>query len=382
MKKLIILMLGIFTLIVFSIVKANASDDVCIFKNIQKLNHKVKIQTRDCSEYLKAKDCQENWQVQDMYKYANSLARIAKKASMTPYKTATRKTRTNCHLANGNFIKEDEFCNAMVAKEVILSYAPSNCEQLACPDNKDEEGIFNKLVKRYNKCYIYNEKQEKKNPWYVIDAKPMTDEEYEKTLSSEELTQKHRREKLSAEYKSGKYYTKEEKIGLIDEKIAKKELYFEDITKDKAESIIKSYPNDEDNIRKNIVGGEQYFYNVLDFIETTKCVNITIDDTKETVALYDVIMQLGQSFFLKNEDYFVSIKEPHEVAWVAKQLDKIDDKCLLRVFKEKEIDLDKLPDFMAKEKYGYFLNNLKNYKEFWNNAVKDKKYMLFVMDLY
>jgi hypothetical protein len=366
------------------ITSANAVDvnNICIFKNSQRSSHSVKIQTRDCQEYLKVKDCQENWQVEDMYKYANLLTQIAKENSMTPYKAATNKNRDNCHEENGRFKITDKLCNAMVAKEVILSYAPSNCEQLACLNAKQEEKIFNQLVKRYNKCHAYSEKQRKQAPPYVVDAKPMTEEEYEKTLSPEELIEKQRKDNLSEQYFSGKYFPAEEKMKLLQEGIGKKELYFQDITKEKAKIIMDAYPNDEDTIRKNVVGGSQPFYNFADFMEAAKCINVPIEDNDEIMTLDEVILNIGQVYILKNKDYFVSVKNPEEVKWVAKKLDEVNNDCMLKIFKEKNKHLERLPPYWTEDEYEFFVKNFENYKEFWKQAAKDKKYMLFVTDLY
>jgi hypothetical protein len=90
--KIIILIFGILSLLIFSVGKSNASDNICIFKDSQRDWHDVKIQKRDCQEYLKTKDCQASWQVDGMYEYAAKLLQVSKKNSMTPYKVAIKKT--------------------------------------------------------------------------------------------------------------------------------------------------------------------------------------------------------------------------------------------------------------------------------------------------
>jgi hypothetical protein len=270
----------------------------------------------------------------------------------------------------------------MLAKEVILSYAPSNCEQLACVNKKNEEKIFNNLVKRYNKCHIYNEKQKKKKPWYVVDSKPMSEEEYENSLPPEELAKYRMQEASRAEYKSGQYFSREEKKQLVEKGIAKSEFYFKDITKETADIITKAQPKDEDTIRKNIVGYYPPFYNLIDFLEATKCIEVLFADSEDSATLYDVILNLGNNYLLKNEDYFVSIKTPEEVKWVADKLSTLDHKCSFKLFKESDKYMNNISEYYTQQEYKFFINNFENHKEFWNNAAKDKKYMLFVMSLY
>ena len=115
-----------------------------------------------CKNFLKTLACYD--MEIDLSGYsAYDLNKRAQRNQTTPYELSTRLSPDTCK--SRGLSENDDECMALGERGLLTNYDINVCKELINSDYRGRDKIFNSLVKKYAKCYAYQEK----HPKPVID---------------------------------------------------------------------------------------------------------------------------------------------------------------------------------------------------------------------